>query len=856
MVNGTHLSTSTSGRSRRGPRIAPGRRRPRWIPLVAAAVLTFVPLAVSVAVGGSVADAATTWQAPTELPSPTGHGSLTSVSCPDATHCTAIGEDPDNGTQLVSSEVDGIWNTVDDIDQAGPSYTGISCSDAIDCTAVGSDGYLTETDGTWGTFTAFTLTGIDGFPSSGSVSSIDCTSPGDCVAVGVAVVDGVYYTGSDTTYPPLYLTETNGVWGPPAAISLPSMDDTGRFTSISCIDTGDCTAVGTGVIDSAQHAVYATETDGSWGPLESNATSAYPTSVSCGDATDCTVVGQDTTTSPQEPMTITETAGTWGPMTDIVPPSGDGMFNGVSCSDATDCTAAGYDVIAKTGALVPMYATESAGTWAQPTGFDQGLDANTRAYFSGVSCVDADTCTAVGIMGDQAMYATSVDHVGLTPSAQPETGSVGTVLGDEATLSGLVDPVTRGSGAGRITFDLFRPDDPTCSGTPAYSQTVVASGGDGDYATSPGLEADVAGTWHWTASYSGDANGNPATSSACSVQPVDVRPPRATVALTPLSSLPGQSGPVGYAVSVTGSGPTPTGSVTIFDDQGASCVTSLEAGAGSCAINERAGASPYVVTASYSGDADNDQSSTSMTVSGGVSSGGSASSGTSGVAAAATGGTDGVDTLTESAYGSDPEGTLTDGNSYFDVSVSPGSTFSGVTVQDCDGVNAATQLSWWDPAADAGAGGWTEVVGDPGPTYASSPQPCLSVTLDADSSPSIAQLDGTVFATTAPTSLTITTAPLPDARPGVAYGPVTLQVVGEGASTSPYTTTLAWKKVTLPKGLKLSKVGVLSGTLSKSAIAGPSSVAVQVTETVTTLNGKKKIKTTTIAHSTIPLTVS
>src|ERR1019366_5987582 len=100
---------------------------------------------------------------------------------------------------------------------------------------------------------------------------------------------------------------------------------------------------------------------------------------------------------------------------------------------------------------------------------------------------------------------------------------------------------------------------------------------------------------------------------------------------------------------------------------------------------------------------------------------------------------------------------------------------------------------------------------------------------------------------------TITTSSLPSATPGVAYGPVTLQAANLGTSTSPYTTTLKWKKVALPKGLKLSSTGVLSGTPNKKLSAGASSVTVQVTETVTTLNGKKKVKTKTTVQATIPL---
>lgn len=106
-------------------------------------------------------------------------------------------------------------------------------------------------------------------------------------------------------------------------------------------------------------------------------------------------------------------------------------------------------------------------------------------------------------------------------------------------------------------------------------------------------------------------------------------------------------------------------------------------------------------------------------------------------------------------------------------------------------------------------------------------------------------------------SVTITACPciatnsLPAATPGMPYGPVTLQATGLCVSTSPYTTTLKWKKVTLPKGLKLSKAGVLSGT-PNAKLAAPTSVKVQVTETVITLNGKKKVKTKTTVQATIP----
>ena len=101
----------------------------------------------------------------------------------------------------------------------------------------------------------------------------------------------------------------------------------------------------------------------------------------------------------------------------------------------------------------------------------------------------------------------------------------------------------------------------------------------------------------------------------------------------------------------------------------------------------------------------------------------------------------------------------------------------------------------------------------------------------------------------------ISTTSLPSATTNIAYGPVTLQATGAGVSATGYTTTLKWKKVSLPKGLKLSSAGVLSGTLNKSLVGGPSSVSLQVTETVTTLNGRQRAKTDSTVQATIPLTV-
>ena len=76
---------------------------------------------------------------------------------------------------------------------------------------------------------------------------------------------------------------------------------------------------------------------------------------------------------------------------------------------------------------------------------------------------------------------------------------------------------------------------------------------------------------------------------------------------------PATTGPVSYSVLVTGDGATPTGSVSVSDGQGGSCIiASLRSGSGSCSITENASGSPYTMTGSYSGDA-NYSSGTSTT---------------------------------------------------------------------------------------------------------------------------------------------------------------------------------------------------------------------------------------------------
>jgi hypothetical protein len=111
----------------------------------------------------------------------------------------------------------------------------------------------------------------------------------------------------------------------------------------------------------------------------------------------------------------------------------------------------------------------------------------------------------------------------LTTNATP-TVEIGNPISDTATLSGtanqpgspVINPTTAGGPAGgTITFNAYGPDDATCSGTPAFTSAAIAVSGDGTNYNSGDFTPTSAGTYRWTATYSGDSPNTNGASSAC-----------------------------------------------------------------------------------------------------------------------------------------------------------------------------------------------------------------------------------------------------------------------------------------------------------------------------------------------------
>ncbi|HEY2667551.1 MAG TPA: choice-of-anchor L domain-containing protein, partial [Actinomycetota bacterium] len=135
------------------------------------------------------------------------------------------------------------------------------------------------------------------------------------------------------------------------------------------------------------------------------------------------------------------------------------------------------------------------------TGTALGSDSITACYEpSGPPCVALDSATTTWVKANPSISTTPVTPV-------PAGGNIS----DTATLAGGWNP------GGDVTFQLFGPGDPTCT-TPIATETGPVSGGS---ASSGNLAAGGAGTYHWVATYGGDANNNPVT-SPCGSEPATI----------------------------------------------------------------------------------------------------------------------------------------------------------------------------------------------------------------------------------------------------------------------------------------------------------------------------------------------
>jgi hypothetical protein len=276
-----------------------------------------------------------TWATGVEAPMPAGAeagtvASVSSVSCASPGNCTAVGDGYNDvsAVPVAWTETSGTWAAGVEVslppDGTDGQLVSVSCSSAGNCSAVGDyDGTtypccrqglaVTETDGTWGDAVGVVEpANAPPSPPLDYMSSVSCSSPGNCTAFGLMFNSHIFVWGL-----PLLLTETNGTWAPGAEVAMPA-DFVGpgyaaRVSSyVSCVSAGNCVAVGVYSSNTSQLGLVLTETAGTWtgvaAPLPTNAMNpAYVemNSVSCVPPGDCAAVGKyDDSSGSQQGLLI------------------------------------------------------------------------------------------------------------------------------------------------------------------------------------------------------------------------------------------------------------------------------------------------------------------------------------------------------------------------------------------------------------------------------------------------------------------------------------------------------------------------------------------------------------------------
>jgi hypothetical protein len=186
--------------------------------------------------------------------------------------------------------------------------------------------------------------------------------------------------------------------------------------------------------------------------------------------------------------------------------------------------------------------------------------------------------------------------------------------------------------------------------------------------------------------------------------------------------------------------------------------------------------------------------------------------------------------VTVGQYAADPVQPLPSGTEYIDVFVSKENSFTDLTFTDCD-LNNGTTIDVWNPQT----GAWEGVSSQTAPFGSPPSGPCITVTINKNTTPKLSELTGTVFGVTS-----------------VSSTPPSFTGSGGGSSTPPASsTTSATTVATGSVSLDGSSIAVQSSgaTAIKLTCTGTAICSGELTLTAksTTKKGKKKkTKTETI----------
>jgi hypothetical protein len=305
----------------------------------------------------------------------------------------------------------------------GAEISSVSCTSAGNCSA---GGYYTasyrhgeafvvnQVHGTWGT--AIEVPGTAALNKGGNaeITSVSCTSAGNCGAGG-------YYVDSSFRYQAFVVSEVNGTWG--TAIQVPGTAGFKRLwvaiiNSVSCTSAGNCSAGGLyGNGPRHQQAFVVNQVHGTWHKaIEVPGTAALNrgglaeiNSVSCASAGDCGAGGSYSRGfGNYQAFVVSETNGTWHEAIEVPGTAArnggeDAAVDSVSCASAGSCSAGGsYEDSSRN--YHAFVVSEVGGTWhkAIEVPGTAALDQGGYAAITSVSCTAAGNCGAGGSYADSS----------------------------------------------------------------------------------------------------------------------------------------------------------------------------------------------------------------------------------------------------------------------------------------------------------------------------------------------------------------------------------------------------------------------------------------------------------------------
>lgn len=351
------------------------------------------------------------------------------ISCVGSSDCWVIGSSDTGSGGVPASAIwqyaGGNWTTVG-ISGTG-SLAGLVCVTTTDCWAVGSHVTAPQTNHSDATYQPLIEqdTGTGFIPvnepvasgDANSLAAVTCVTADDCWAVGMYAANSE--NGGDGIIHPLIEHYDGSAWTVVTSTALP---DYGGLNAVTCVDAGECWAVGGisgALIEEFDGTVWTVVSDSNLGTPPGQSGSSL-SAVECTGPSSCWAVGstgQPTTltASLMQPLVVEYTGAGWTVASSpyVSGPNG-AAVTGIACVSADDCWAVGATnpegselpaFIGPTPTPSPdpaMYAQTviehyDGGSWEVIATQQSGTE---NEGLSAISCdPSTGTCDAVGALG-------------------------------------------------------------------------------------------------------------------------------------------------------------------------------------------------------------------------------------------------------------------------------------------------------------------------------------------------------------------------------------------------------------------------------------------------------------------------